>query len=178
MTPKELKNKKLLDSFNALIGLLKEKKLTAISVTEFCVTAQVSRTYYYHNFSSFEDIISQYEILSIIQYMRGLPNKIHLTVATMLTHYFQLAANAADAQLVLINNGKESVLINAFTTAYLYLLKNDIILKSSHKRLEQKYWAEFMAGAVINMSVRWLQEGMPETPEYMGKLVAAFVHSK
>ncbi|WP_238595714.1 TetR-like C-terminal domain-containing protein [Loigolactobacillus backii] len=178
MTPKELKNKKLLDSFNALIALLKEKKLAAISVTELCATAQVSRTYYYHKFSSFADIISQYEILSIIQYMRGLPNKIHLTVTTMITHYFQLAANAADAQLVLINNDKGSALINAFTTAYLYLLKNDIILKSGYKRLGQKYWAEFMAGAVINMSVRWLQEGMPETPEYIGKLVASFVQAK
>ncbi|MDC4186849.1 TetR family transcriptional regulator C-terminal domain-containing protein [Loigolactobacillus coryniformis] len=75
----------------------------------------------------------------------------------------------------MITAGKENALIKAFTTAYLYLLKNKIV--APNKRVSQKYWAEFIADAVINMSVRWLQEGQPESPTYMGKLVAKFLHA-
>lgn len=97
MSPQELKNKKLVDTFQALINLLKVKNIAAITVTELCTVAQVSRTYYYRHFTSLEDVISQFEILSIIQYMRGLPRQTRLPVATMIGHYFQLAADVADA---------------------------------------------------------------------------------
>lgn len=176
MSPQELKNKKLVDTFQALIKLLQTKDLAAITVTELCAQAQVSRTYYYRRFTSPEDVISQFEILSIVQYMRGLPRRTKLSVATMIGHYFQLAADMAEAQLVLITAGKEAAVIKAFKTAFLYLLQQDLIAGKT-KRITQKYWAEFIAGAVINMSVRWLQEGQQESPAYMGKLVAGFLHT-
>lgn len=172
----ERSNLKLTATYDALIKLLHGKSLENISVSELCRVAQVSRTYYYNHFATHDDLISEFMTLKIVHYLRELPKDKPFSLTVAMTNYFKLAKKAHDSQMILINIGKEQVLIKAFETAHLYLLKNGKIEQTTaDKRLSQDYWVEFMAGAVINMSVKWLKNGMPHTPEYMGSLVSQYM---
>jgi AcrR family transcriptional regulator len=175
MSPQELSRKKLLAIFQALIRLLEDHRMSDISVAVLCREAGVSRTYYYHHFQSYADIIYQENIMSVVQYMRQLPDQGIITTTTMFTRYFELAAQSRDTQLTRVKVGLESSLIHSFESAFEYLVKNDLVVKAHPSRIGKKYWTEFLAGAVVNMAVRWLQTGMGETPAQMGRFVSNFV---
>ena len=50
----------------ALLGLLKEKSLNEISISEICETAGVGRMSFYRNYESKEDVIKK-QLLQLIQ---------------------------------------------------------------------------------------------------------------
>ncbi len=178
MTPKDIQDQKLMAIFEALITALKTQKMADISVSALCRAAGVSRTYYYHKFKSYEDIIEQASLLNIVNYMRHLPHQENLDSATFIGNYFQLAQNMRSVQLTIFQVGQERSLILAFQTAFNYLLTHDFIDAPQNDRIHQKYFSEFIAGAAINMSQRWLTEGMPESPAHMGQLVAQFMNAR
>ncbi|KRM11840.1 TetR/AcrR family transcriptional regulator [Paucilactobacillus suebicus] len=173
MSPKELKQKKLEDTHKALMTLMANEKIEDISITELCDLAGVSRTYFYHHFTSMDDVISEFQVSSIVAYMRALPSKQILDLSTMMQHYFRLNQESYEDTLILIRAGKESVLIKAFKSVYLYLFDKNRISKS--QLTNNKYWADFIAGAVVNMMVAWLQDGMTESATAMGENVAKFL---
>ncbi|KRL01506.1 TetR/AcrR family transcriptional regulator C-terminal domain-containing protein [Liquorilactobacillus capillatus] len=176
MSPQERKSEKLIAIFQALIDLMRIKEVNSISITELTRKAGVSRTYYYKNFTTFDDIISEFEMLSIIRYLRCLPSHGQLKFSTLMEHYFQLSLNNIVSQVTLLRAGKEQVLIRSFVTTYQYLLQNNLLIASSkNSRIDDKYWADFIAGAVINTSLSWLQAGTRETPKYMGQKLATFL---
>ncbi len=175
MSPKERRDQALTAIYQALIALIQTQAMATISVTKLCKEAGVSRTYYYKHFTTHTQIIDQYEMLSVVTYMRGLPNNTRLAMPTMMAHYFELAAVNREAQLVLFETGNEQPLIRGFETAFQYLLKLDKINQNPGSYTTRPYWGEFLAGAVINTSLRWLQNGMVESPAYMGQLVADFL---
>ncbi len=171
MSPQELKDQKLIDTFNALIRLMKAKPFETISITELTRLAKTSRTYFYKNFDSLDDIISQFEMLEIVGYIRRLPNSGQLAFAIFMKHYFQLALDNRDSQLTLMGAGKEQVLIKAFNTAFHYLVKNGWIQSLTIETMDP-YLGHFYAGAVVNVSVNWLRNGAVESPLIMGEKLA------
>lgn len=175
MSPKERRDQALVAIFHALIDLMQHQEMTTISVTKLCQKAGVSQTYYYKHFTTYAEIIDQYEMLSIVNYMRGLPNSTKLEMPTMMTHYFELVANHHEEQLVLLETGNEQPLIRGFETAFQYLVQADKIYQGPGSNTTQRYWGGFLAGAVINTSLRWVQNEMTETPAYMGQLIADFL---
>lgn len=176
MSPKELKDQKLSDIYHALITLLNEKPLEKISITELTGLAGVSRTYYYKNFDTIGDVISQFGFLSMIQYIRRLPNQPKLTLSLLMTHYFQLVKNERHSQLTLIDAGMEQVLIKVFNTVFHYLMKKKLFDIPAERRLDP-YWDAFLSGAVINMSISWLRQGSIESPAFMGAKIDRFVRA-
>lgn len=95
MSPQELSRKKLLAIFQALIRLLEDHRMSDISVAVLCREAGFSRTYYYHHFQSYGDIIYQENIMSVVQYMRQLPDQGIITTTTMFTRYLNSLLNRA-----------------------------------------------------------------------------------
>lgn len=61
MGPQEVKLQKLRQIYQALLRLLQKKELIEITIAELCRTAQVSRTYYYRNFHSLQEVILKYK---------------------------------------------------------------------------------------------------------------------
>lgn len=178
MSPIEVRDQKLTATFTALIALMKMKKVENISITELCHKAGVSRSYYYKRFHSFDDVITQNEILGIIGYIRKLPKQRTISLETLMTHYFQLVKENANAQLTLIAVGKEQVLIKAFKTSNQYLEKHGVLNEPTFRSIDNQYRTDFLAGAVVNMSITWLKDGMIESPEYMGRKVSEFMGHK
>lgn len=174
MSPQELKDQKLRESYRALLLLLARKPMPDISVTELCQQAGVSRTYFYNHFGNFDEIILAAQEQEISRYLRELPNFQQVDLIGLMTRYFELAQREADNQLLLVKNGKIRVLMATFHQVYRRLLAESRILANSPLAAEA-YYIEFFTGAVINLSVTWLERGMPESPRLMGQKVGRFL---
>ncbi|MCX7509855.1 TetR-like C-terminal domain-containing protein [Levilactobacillus brevis] len=106
--------------------------------------------------------------------MRALPNFQQVDLIGLMTRYFELAQREADNQLLLVKNGKIRVLMATFQQVYRRLLAESRILAKAPLTVED-YYIEFFARAVINLSVTWLERGMPESPRLMEQKASRFL---
>ncbi|WP_047999633.1 TetR/AcrR family transcriptional regulator [Lactiplantibacillus herbarum] len=173
MNPQDRKQQNLTATYEALLQLMSQKPLTDISITELCQHAHVSRTYFYRNFTSFDQIILAYQEQAMLEYLHKLPHQSQLNLSTFMTHYFTLMQQMASTNQLLINNGKLNIIIESFQTVNTLLLKQERIPKHS-KTIQRPYYLAYFSGAVVNVLTTWLQNGMVETPQYLGQLVASF----
>lgn len=171
MSPQELKQQKLKAIYRGLLTLLQNRSLSDITISELCREAEVSRTYYYRNFSSFQEIIARYQEQSIISYLRLVPHATSIEFSKLMTVYFQLMGTHATETLLLINAGLTDVLISTFRRVYLFLIHHGYIVLSNTQRGKNKFFASFIAGAVISTEVEWLKSGMKESPAQMGVIL-------
>ncbi|MFT9005459.1 MAG: TetR-like C-terminal domain-containing protein [Liquorilactobacillus hordei] len=170
MSPQETKQLKLNRIHKALLSLLADYPLSDITVSTLCRNAGVSRTYYYRNYKSMQEIIARHQEMAIKSYLRILPHAAHMDFAQFMTAYFQLMQRQSTETTLLINAGLTNTLIKTFRTVYLFLLEQKIINPST-KRQQNQYFASFIAGAVISIQIQWLSEGMKETPAEMGRIL-------
>lgn len=174
MTPQERKQQNLTAIYHALLQLMSQKPLSVISITELCQQAQVSRTYFYRHYQNFDQIILAFQEQAILHYLRGLPTESQIDLIALMTRYFELTKSAVKTYRLLIKNGKIDILMQTFQAGFQLLLKQDRIGNHS-PRLTEPYYLEFFSGAVINMSIAWVNHGLVESPAYLGQQVAKFV---
>ncbi|WP_340033471.1 TetR/AcrR family transcriptional regulator [Paenibacillus sp. FSL E2-0202] len=146
----------------ALILLMKDKCFKDISITEIVKRAGVSRTAYYRNYNSKEDILRslmedimdkvmdsmelQFPIKNTFKYWNSL-------FQTLEKHYESISilirANFDDLILKEINSkARESLTNNAVET----------------------YKSYFWIGAIYNVALAWVQDGMKQTVEEMATI--------
>ncbi|GAX01338.1 TetR/AcrR family transcriptional regulator [Secundilactobacillus silagei] len=178
MSPAERKRKALLATSQALLDLLNTKPEDTISITELCQQAGVSRAYYYKHFTTFDDVLSQAILMRNVDYLRSLPPVSSSQTSVMMTRYFQMIIRESKLNLILFKVGKQDVLLNSFGTVQEYLYSHGYIELAGRASINRSYWVDFLAGAVVNMSKQWLQTGVKETPEQMGRLVADFLSAR
>lgn len=142
---------------SALILLMKNKRFDEISVTDITRKAGVSRTAYYRNYTSKEDILSEY--------MRN----IHRSISEILkqfdavteTEKSWLALLTAVEQIatqykLLLDAGFGGKIISEFAT---YMNEN------THEGDSKKYFSSFYwAGAIFSVVSEWVSRGM-QTPK-------------
>ena len=177
MSPQETKNLKLHAIFNALIDLLQIQPMDSIKISNLCQRAAVSRTYFYNHFSSLDDIIRQAQLADAVKYLRELPDNRKLSLSLTMERYFMLAKRDQKVFLLLYSAGKNQVMIDVFKDVYLYLSKNELLLVKRQSKIANDYWPNFLAGAVVNTAIHWLQTGQTDSPKQMGRLVEAFLVS-
>jgi len=173
MNPQERKQQNLATIYQALLELMMHKPMTAISITELCHRARVSRSYFYRHYQNFDQIITAYQTQNMLSYLRRLPRVSQVELADLMTHYFKNTKLEAETYQLLIKNGQLDILLQTFQTVFKLLIKQDRI--SGHSsRLNEPYYLEYFSGAVINITVNWVKRGFVETPEYLGKMVTQF----
>ena len=173
MGPQEVKLQKLRQIYQALLRLLQKKELIEITIAELCRTAQVSRTYYYRNFHSLQDVILTYKSWEMSAYLRRAHHAEEMSFNELMTVYFQLQKKEATSVAMLANAGLTETLVTTFESVYAYLIEQGKVEKM---RLKNNYTTIFMAGAVVAVQLRWIQTGMKETPQQMGHILAALFH--
>ncbi|WP_160114449.1 TetR-like C-terminal domain-containing protein [Lentilactobacillus kosonis] len=115
--------------------------------------------------------------MKMSKYLRELPNRQTIKTSELMKHYFQMVSLDKEMQIGMSETANTDLLISAFKTTQMYLAKVGIIgkIRGSLSNVNQSYWDDFLSGAVVNVSLKWLNDGMKESPEYMGKLIASFV---
>lgn len=148
---------------DALIILMGKKEYSEISVTEIVKKAGVSRTAYYRNFSSKDDVLEHFltEVISVIYAAMNRfdyeTNK-HNFWLTM----FENIMPYADTLKLLFNNGFgdriEKGMLKFTLSEYYELSEND------------KYMECFWCGAVCSVIKQWITDGMTQPPEKMAEI--------
>ena len=107
---------------DALGELLKEKRFDAITITELCARAKLSRPAFYQNFDSIRDVATRYLQTSL----HAEVEKIYPTRYDDARTYYQLCRGiydgAGDAISILLDNGLTDIVMEQCTEAFLAIV--------------------------------------------------------
>ena len=152
----------------ALMQLLKEKPLSAISVSELTERAGVSRMTYYRNYQSKEDIFSSYLEEALIDYQKeahrlSLDRQIY--DSANLYHCFSYFEKHKEFLDSLFKSGLGHLLLSAISQ---YIIDS---WYHPEDGIETYYGLQAFAGALYNLYISWSSNGSKETPEEMVRLL-------
>ena len=158
------------DITDALFELLKSKELPQITVTELIKKAGVCRASFYRNFYLTEDVIRQYGTAMYDEINRKIPlnlNGIYEHILAVNKYLF-----AERERLGLIERRK------------LYHLLEEPILQQCMFQLQRldvwdnRYQAEFYAGAVTQLLRAWARNNFAESPEEISRIIYTLLNHR
>lgn len=152
----------------ALMQLLKEKPLSAISVSELTERAGVSRMTYYRNYQSKEDIFSSYLEEALTDYQqeaRRLSLDRQIYDSANLYHCFSYFEKHKEFLDSLFKSGLGHLLLSAISR---YIIDS---WYRPEDGMETYYGLQAFAGALYNLYISWSSNGSKETPEEMVRLL-------
>lgn len=149
---------------SAFIFLLKKKSFSEVTITDIVKKAGVSRTAYYRNYASKEDIL------------QNLVSDIVKKITVSLTHHdpyidiydfwltmFNSAKSYSDVLVILFNaNMGEVVLEN---------VNKMLIVNKKLVGIEEQYTQLFWNSAAFGLLFHWIINGMKQTPEKMAEII-------
>lgn len=152
----------------ALLQLMKEKEFEDISVSEITKRAGVSRTSYYRNYDSKEDILKQ----GLDQVMEGFVRKVSaLPKGAGVRDAVQCAfrqGREESAFLILIHRaGLDNLLRDRFDSFILGLTQRVLLLRDG------VYPARILSGALLSALLYWFDTGMQEPDQELADLFFA-----
>lgn len=161
----------------ALFSLMEEERFSLISVCDIVGVAGVARMSYYRNFESKEQVIEAYidrlhdELLaddlgkgSDAQQTQGLLGEQALIRG--FSRSLQRMRSEREKILALVNSGFATTL-QQMMDAYLEARLGDMPVRSIGR-----FELYFASGALLNVLVKWLEQGAVEPPEDMARFCA------
>lgn len=161
----------------ALFQLMEGKRFSSISVCDIVNTASVARMSYYRNFESKEQVIEAYidklhdELLAQDaesaedgQHAQGLLDEQALIRG--FSHSLQRMRHEQTKILALVNAGFATTMQQMMDT-YLEARLGDMPAKSI-----ERFELYFASGALLNVLVKWLEQGAEEPPEELAAFCA------
>lgn len=161
----------------ALFVLLKGKKISEITISDIAAESKTARSTYYRNFKTKEDIISEFmnnmhdEIIT--------PNEFSDSNMVFNCDYmiagFEKSLTACsknrDYILTMYHNGFGSLILELLNR-YIEESIGDMPAKSI-----KRYKLYFIAGAVYNVLIKWLEDGAQESSKKIAALCAEYLLS-
>lgn len=161
--------------FTALLILLKTKPLSKISVTQLCQEAHVSRMFYYRNYTSFEDVITE-KLERIFRNQMRFMEKHHFTDPIQFgTLFFSFYRTYVDELKTFIRSDLKYLIY--------YIFKDDIIQLFQHGMLPENrlmsdhYWQAFVSAGLTETLFDWVINGAVESDAEMGEKIAQIIHN-
>lgn len=149
----------------SLVRLMNEKKFSDITVTDIVTRAGVARASYYRNFSSKEEVIARAGAI-IIEDFRQKASEAEMSIldAEIVLRMFRYFRAYRRTMLTLYKAG--------FISMYQRLFEECLESMAGDMRYDDiyRYAIPFYSGSVFAVFLRWLEEGMKETPEEMAGL--------
>lgn len=152
----------------ALIQLLKEKPLSAVSVSELTKRAGVSRMAYYRNYQSKEDIFSSYLMDIVNDYRRDaklLSSHGDYSDMEHLIHCFTYFEKHQNFLSVLFQSGLSHIFLSTVSN---YITET---WQKPEDGIEHFYTLQAFAGSLYNVYLTWSVTGAKETPEEMARIL-------
>lgn len=145
---------------SALILLMAEKKYNDITISEIVKRAGVSRTAYYRNYESKEDILNTLLQCLITNVITAMEQFSYVTEKEMYwkTLFITIKAHAKH-YCVLLKAGFGHIILEEITKQMIFGIK----VENAKERYDMVFWS----GAVYNVLTNWVQEGMTETEDEM-----------
>ena len=145
----------------ALILLMDKKPFSAITITELCRKAGVSRMAFYGNFSSKENLLKKVVLESVEKLLEKIGSPFRET--TNLSWYEEMFKRIKEDEFCL-----RTIFRSGFKHEYLLIL-NELVLHDPSVSPENKYLRIIWTGGVANVIISWIEEGLKEPAEEMAK---------
>ncbi|AEV94505.1 TetR/AcrR family transcriptional regulator C-terminal domain-containing protein [Pediococcus claussenii] len=165
--------------FNALIQEMTTVAIDDISISKLCTDAGVSRTFYYKNFYSLEDVIFHNLTIQATQYMRASLKYEQVNSVTLFTEFFKMIKHHSNAWSVLINTNHEYLLVEISEKVTQKLSAQKII--DDEASYNFRYWNEFLSSGMVSVAIAWIHNGFEEEPAALGRYLSNYLnnwHSK
>lgn len=149
----------------ALIRLMGKKKFSDITVSDIVSTAGVARASYYRNFTSKEDVLISVADDILQEYrnrLAQLGTGIMSYEGTVLIFRYFRAYRAPI--LCIYRSGLASLYLEIFDM-HIEALAGDMLFNDI-----ERYKLSAFSGALFNVFLKWLENGMKESPEAMARM--------
>lgn len=159
----------------ALIELLKEKPLSAISVTEITQKAGVSRMTFYRNYHSKEEIFWKYLDYQFECYHREVAENgrhaSYIRYENIMLAFERIRKNADLVKCLLDNNLSSGIREK--------IIQNELDLSlSSQDDVKSRYLTIAYANALYGVIIAWVQNDMRDNPEELAQLICDLYQQK
>lgn len=169
MTQKNIGNRKALRSqkkiSQALIDLMADTPYEEITISKLTTHAGLSRRTFYRNYTSKDDIISEYYYIIWEEYTEELKKEKDMTLTNIALIFF----NTMHKHRELLNLFNQNNLFNLFLNQVSRLMMKDYPSRSdSFNQMESKnlaYITLFVSGGFFQMAKAWFDGGQKESPE-------------
>ena len=138
----------------ALLGLLKEKSITDISISELTHRAQIGRVSFYRNYQTKEDILREESDRLIKEWGRRYETNPESSPETLLPSLFDFYREHKEYYTILYQAGMASVMLET--------ILNTIQITDEMENLEA-YLKSFWAYGIYGWMIEWIKRGMPES---------------
>lgn len=145
----------------ALLSLMSEKPYDKITYQELAGRAGVSRNAIYRNYSSVDDILSQYLFRITGDFLHSFDRT--MAYKDYLLVLFRHLAKTKDVGMLLLKAGKASILYNTFL-----LMKNRYNVENDNIR---EYYDYYRIGGIYCVYLHWLETGCRETADELCAIV-------
>lgn len=142
--------------------LLKENKLSNISISEITRKAGVGRASFYRNYKSKEDILRQYDLMLIKEWGKSFESNPHSNVNNLFGSLFQHYKNHVDFYMILYDNNLTDMML-------------DTIKAVSGPKIEmdnkEAYEKAFLAYGIYGWLMEWISRGMKESEDEINAML-------
>lgn len=160
----------------ALFSLMDEKGFSKITVSDIVARAEVARVSYYRNFNSKEEVIEEY----IDSLYRGLIASAPQQELSQLPTSRDMLSVRFESSFAFLAGQRRQVLglyDSGFGTLVLDVMNRhtEEMFGGMPSSSPERYGLYLATGAAFNVLIRWLREGMRETPHELAATCASFV---
>ena len=157
---------------DALLELIKEKKLNEISVSELCKRATINRNTFYSHYNNPMDVLEEMSSAMMAGIQAAILEAGNQREATVIVCRI-IRENAALSKVIFSENGDTSLLDKALTLA---ATRNATLMKGESNDMDlahRHYLSEYTIHGSSAIIRAWVGSGLRETPEDL----ADFIHT-
>ena len=145
----------------ALLELMRSKNLERITVDEMTEKGQIGRATYFRNYSSKEEVLTDYIVLQWRTYEREHNLKAYpIRDRYRIVRYFEFLKSLRPVNDLLIGQGRTAVILNAYERIF------------DEEEIELSYERAYMAYGLYGILLLWIKNGYLESPEEMSRILS------
>lgn len=152
----------------ALLQLMHTQDYNDISITDITNRAGVSRMAYYRSYTSKDDILTDYMYRIVKEYVNELNGPSFFDdfqTYTHILHGLKYLQKYRDYVLCLKQANRSQILLRALD---LYMLR---VTETRETSTEEKYQLYYYSGALYNIFMHWIEDGMKEDARVIASII-------
>lgn len=164
----------------SLVELLREQPISKVSVKMLCEAADINRSTFYAHYTDQFDLLKQLEQEVIAELTKHIA-KDEFTKQTAQTlqsmiQILEYIARNADLFMVLLSENVDSSIHREIMSIAQRKIISDIHNNIKIDARTSQYLQSFAVTGALSTVQKWLQDGMPETPEEMTELISKMLY--
>jgi len=182
MTSKKLDRRKRYTRMvlkQSLLGLLKEKSFSSVTVKEICERADINRSTFYAHYQDQYELMERIEneiIEDMTEYLNSYNLQVKEDSIRMTERLISYFAEKNEEIEILLNRSDESSFERKVKEVAQQVIMKEWKEYHQMKTAYSSYISEFIISGTVQMMKRWLLRGMRENPREMAELIHALIN--